>query len=106
VTANTLPATTQKIIGFVNGGNFPGAIVPKSLVDKAVIGDFGNISGISTVDTKQVYKGDDTDDQIDNWKLNYALNDYRSQQGAMVVDHFVHYDGFMVVEMGEVKTRW
>jgi hypothetical protein len=40
------------------------------------------------------------------FKADFSVVAYKSQQGAMVADHWVHYDGFMVVEMGEVKTRW
>ena len=31
---------------------------------------------------------------------------YTTQQAAITCDHWAHYDGFMVVEMGEIKTRW
>jgi radical SAM superfamily enzyme with C-terminal helix-hairpin-helix motif len=69
-------------------------------LDKDSAGDAGLVTGISADDAKKVYADATT------FKKNYTEVSYKSQQGAMVVDHWVHYDGFMVVEMGEVKTRW
>jgi len=84
----------------VNANSFPGAVMPKSVLDKTNAGDALLVTGISADDDKKVYADATT------FKKNYQEVSYKSQQGAMVVDHWVHYDGFMVVEMGEVKTRW
>ena len=84
----------------INTRSFPGAIIPISMLSATAGTELDLVSGITNDINKKLYA-----DKAAFKKLftEYA---YRSQQGAMVVDHWVHYDGFMVVEMGEVKTRW
>ena len=74
--------------------------MPVSVLDKTAAGDLALVTGITATLADSVYA------TADKFKTNYQVVSYKSQQGAMVVDHWVHYDGFMVVEMGEVKTRW
>jgi hypothetical protein len=84
----------------VNANSFPGAILPVSVLDKTTAGDALLVTGITTAADLTIYA------DAAAFKKHYQVVSYKSQQGAMVVDHWVHYDGFMVVEMGEVKTRW
>ncbi len=92
-------ANNKALASQANDFSFPSAILPVSVLDKTVVGDGFLVSGFNQVVATQIY------DTLANFKLNYRVVSYKSQQGAMVVDHWVHYDEFMVVEMGEVKIR-
>ena len=93
-------ANHEDVANAINGHSFPGALLPKSVLDKANAGDVLLVTGITNVAEDSLYA------DAAAFKKHYQEVSYKSQQGAMVVDHWVHYDGFMVVEMGEVKTRW
>ena len=91
---------TKEMAEEVNANLFPGAILPVSVLDKTTAGDALLVTGIISAADLTIYADAAT------FKKHYQVVSYKSQQGAMVVDHWVHYDGFMVVKMGEVKTRW
>jgi hypothetical protein len=92
---------TKTLAALLDSNSFPGALVPSSALDILAAGDLGVVAPlIGDVTTTDLYK------TIADFKKDFSVVSYKSQQGAMVVDHWVHYDGFMVVEMGEVKTRW
>jgi len=89
-----------KLAAQVNTHSFPGAVLPISVLDKDVADDHNNAKTISTTADISAY-GDK-----DDFKTRYNIVSYKFHQDAMVVDHWVHYDGCMVVELGEIKTRW
>jgi hypothetical protein len=93
-------ANHTRVANTINEYSFPSAILPQSVLDKDATRDAKLVSGISEVEADSLYTNEA------DFKKHYQVVSYKSQQGAMVVDHWVRYDGFMVVEMGEVKTRW
>jgi len=102
LTSTTMKADTieAQVAEKVNTLSCPGALIPISVLDKNAADDLLNVETISEVPDKSAYPN------VADFKKTYNSVSYKSQQGAMVVDHWVPYDGFMVVKMGEVKTRW
>jgi hypothetical protein len=93
-------SNTKDMAEEVNANSFPGAILPVSVLDKTIAGDALLVTGITSAADLTIYA------DAAAFKKHYQVVSYKSQQCAMVVDHSVHYAGFMVVEMGEVKIRW
>lgn len=91
-------AGTKKIAAHLNKNQFPGALVPLSASKDSAGAAYG-----AWAQKGNLYDSDNSIAFSGAWA---GPTSYNAQQGAMVVDHWVHYDGFMVVEMGEIKTRW
>ncbi len=99
--ATVTNANNKALTILLDSNSFPGALVLASSLDSAAAGDLGIVTSIiGAYPLVDVYADNKT------FKEAFSVAAYKSPQGDMVVDHWVHYDGFVVVEMGEVKTRW